>query len=91
MAEIAELGLSVPTSAKAAENKISRQRDLSKPCKVCGLARAGTTQMARSLVRHPYSSKTPSYRLTDPFVEFCFDGEWIDVPMSMSTGSKFYN
>jgi DNA repair exonuclease SbcCD ATPase subunit len=36
MAELEELGLSVPTSRFAGEKKLQRQRDPSKPCPVCG-------------------------------------------------------
>jgi DNA repair exonuclease SbcCD ATPase subunit len=36
MAELEELGLSVPTSRTAGEKKLQRQRDPSKPCPVCG-------------------------------------------------------
>jgi DNA repair exonuclease SbcCD ATPase subunit len=36
MAELEELGLSVPASKSASDRKLQRQRDPSKPCPVCG-------------------------------------------------------
>jgi hypothetical protein len=36
MAELEELGLNVPTPRSAADRKLQRQRDPSKPCPVCG-------------------------------------------------------
>src|ERR1700704_5967937 len=36
MAELEELGLTVPASRPVGEKKLQRQRDPSKPCPVCG-------------------------------------------------------
>jgi DNA repair exonuclease SbcCD ATPase subunit len=36
IAELEELGLSVPTPRSAGEKKLQRQRDPAKPCPVCG-------------------------------------------------------
>jgi DNA repair exonuclease SbcCD ATPase subunit len=36
MAELEELGLSVPAPRSAGERKLQRQRDPAKPCPVCG-------------------------------------------------------